>query len=291
MTRRFRAMGTEIEVLAAGDEPPETVDAALSAIQAIFAREEARFSRFRDDSELAAVNRSAGRWIPVTSPFAEVLRLSLAAALATDGLFDPTVLRAIVAAGYDRDFVAIEPTMELTALRPVDCGRWQEIEIRGDLIRLPPDVGLDLGGLVKGWTADLAAEAAIDTGLGWVLVNAGGDLRLAGEARPTAIGIEEPDDPDSVCCVVRIASGAVATTSTTRRRWGHDRHHVIDPRTGLPVDTPVLQASAWAPTCADAEVAATQALLEGPMALGDVTGLIMMSTGEVVTNLATEEAA
>jgi thiamine biosynthesis lipoprotein len=103
----FRAMGTEVNVIA--DEVGSgRFDEAFQAIVGIFAREEERFSRFREDSELSTVNRSGGAWMEVSRPFAEVVGLALDGAAATGGLFDPTVLAALTAAGYDRDWSEID---------------------------------------------------------------------------------------------------------------------------------------------------------------------------------------
>jgi thiamine biosynthesis lipoprotein len=291
MRRSFRAMGTEVSLIADPGADPAVFVVAFAKVASIFAREESRFSRFRDGSELTRVNRSAGGWAEVSAPFAAVVRLALDGARETDGLFDPTVLGALEAAGYDRDFRAIELRDGTTSGMPVPCGRWRDIEITGDRVRLPDDVGIDFGGLVKGWTADLAAEAAVAAGLGWAMVNAGGDLRLAGDVQPTQIGIEEPSDPEEVCCVVSIDGGALATTSVTRRRWGPELHHLIDPRIGLPARTPVVQATVWAPTCAAAEIASKRAALQGISALDDLTGVLILASGEIVTNLTTEVAA
>lgn len=287
MRRTFRAMGTEVALISHPDADADVFDGAFARVASIFAREERRFSRFRDNSELSRLNRSTGRWFEVSAPFATVLRLGLDGASATAGSFDPTVLRAVEAAGYDRDFRAIVPGDVSQTPAPTPCGRWREIELDDGRVRLPHGVGLDLGGLVKGWTADLAAETAVRLGLPWAIVNAGGDLRLAGDAPPLDVGIEEPHDRTATCCVVRIEAGGVATTSVTLRSWGQGLHHVIDPRTGLSARTPLVQATMWAPTCAEAEILAKWALLEGVSALDrlDGVGVLVLASGEIVTNL------
>ncbi|HXF36580.1 MAG TPA: FAD:protein FMN transferase, partial [Actinomycetota bacterium] len=122
------------------------------------------------------------------------------------------------------------------------------------------------GGIAKGWTADRAAERALGAGLPWVLVDAGGDLRLLGDAPPITIAVEDPERPGSELLRLVLERGALATSSTRRRAWGPGLHHVIDPRTGLPSAANTIQATAWGPTCAEAEVRATWALLEGPTA-------------------------
>ena len=283
MRAAFRAMGTEIVVVADDAADPAVSAAASATVERIFASEESRFSRFREDSELSRVNRSAGQWVEVSGPFAEVVLLAIDGADRSAGLFDPTVLRAMESAGYDRDFASIDDGERMVV--PVPCGRWDRIEVRDGRVRLPGDVGLDLGGLVKGWTADLAAEAAVAAGLPWAIVNAGGDLRVAGDAPALEVGIEDPDDRRELICVVRIDGGAIATTSVTHRRWGQGLHHLIDPRIGLPAATPVVQATVWALTCAEAEISSKRAALQGIDALDELTGMLVLASGEIVTNL------
>lgn len=283
----FRAMGTDVHVFVPDDAPMRILDPAVGLVQAEFAEQEQRFSRFRPDSELSRVNAASGSTRAISREFAEVLGLALAAATATDGRFDPTVLGALVAVGYDRDFdeVLAGARDVLHPLRP--AGRWRELVLEEDRISLPPDVGIDLGGIVKGWTCDRAASLAHDVGLAWVIVAAGGDLRLVGTAPRIAIGVEDPDDPSRTPFMrVGIEEGAIATSSVTRRRWGRDAHHLIDPRTSLPSRTGVAQATAWAATCADAEVAAKDLLLTGEVALDRIPGVLVLTDGRVVTSLA-----
>ena len=165
------------------------------------------------------------------------------------------------------------------------------MEVRSGAIRLPKDVGLDFGGIAKGHTADLAAATAVAEGLPWVLVSAGGDLRIAGDAPPIEIGIEDPGDAGSNAAHVTLTSGALATSSVAKRAWGEGLHHVIDPRTGAPSEGDALQATVWAPTCAEAEVLATWALLTGPKATETLPCAIATNDGDLVISLRTGVAA
>ncbi|GIU99232.1 MAG: hypothetical protein KatS3mg014_0848 [Actinomycetota bacterium] len=91
------------------------------------------------------------------------------------------------------------------------------------------------------------------------------------------MGVEDPEDPSAELLRLHLLGGALATSSTTRRAWGPGLHHLIDPATALPAATGVLQATAWAPECAEAEVAAKDALLRGPGSLQDVPGVLVLS--------------
>jgi FAD:protein FMN transferase len=299
ITRSFPSMGTRVELIAAPGSDLRAVRRSLLTLKRVFAREEARFSRFRPESELSRVNAQAGRWVRVSPPFATVTRRALDAARETDGLFDPTVLRALKAAGYDRDFSEVrargdaeddelrEIRREVRALMiksSTACGAWREIELEDDRIRLPEGAELDFGGIAKGWTVDLAAEKL--RGLRWAIVDAGGDLRIVGDTPEDGleVAVEDPQAFGVEALRLRLGSGALATSSVTVRAWAPAAHHLIDPRTSLPAMTGVVQATVWAPTCADAEVWSKAALLSGPAILDRIPGSLVLETGEIVTN-------
>lgn len=276
------AMGTTISVYG----PCAGFAAGADAVVETFRAEEQRFSRFRPDSELSMVNARAGSWVTLSPGFGSLLRFSLDEAAATGGAFDPTVLGAIEAAGYDRDFDEVIRSARAVLRRPVPCGRWTEIEVADGSVRLPAGVGFDFGGIAKGWTVDLAVDRALASGMSWVLVSAGGDLRVGGDAPELAIDVEDPDDPSSAIMTLRIDKGALATSSTAKRSWGPGLHHVIDPRTGAPAITDAVQVTSWAPTCAEAEVAATVALLRGIRAVTDAPSVIVGRDGTVFHSVA-----
>ncbi|MGZ5297557.1 MAG: FAD:protein FMN transferase [Actinomycetota bacterium] len=287
----FRAMGTQITTVFPASSPVWIRTAGFDRVAEIFAEEEQRFSRFRGDSELTSVNAASGRWTNVSTGFERLVGFALRQAERLDGLFDPTVLHAIIAAGYDRDFDEVLAGARGALHPPQPCGRWAEIDQRPGGLRLPAGVGLDLGAVAKGWTADLAAEAAVDSGLPWALVSAGGDLRIAGDVAGIDVAIEDPGVATEEVARVRLTSGALASSSTIRRAWGPGLHHVIDPRTGAPSDAVALQATVWAPTCAEAETLATWAILTGPAALDSIPGAIATTDGDLFMNFATAEVA
>lgn len=283
-TRSFRAMGTEVSLI--GPEGHQGLDGAFEQVRTTFDREESRCSRFRGDSELSWINAGAGGRTLISSGLAEIVGLALEAARRTSGRFDPTVLHAVVAAGYDRDFDEVLAGARAALHPSAPCGRWDEVDLRGRELRLPPGVGLDLGGIAKGWTVDLAVGAALRAGLPWALVNAGGDLRIAGHLPGgLEVAVQDPEDATAELARLRLLSGALATSSVTRRAWGPDLHHLIDPSTGAPAAGRILQATVWAPTCVEAEVAAKEVLLTDGGELDGTTGIVVSRDGEVRLNL------
>lgn len=221
-------------------------------------------SRFRDDSEVSAVNRSAGRWVETSWEFVEVLTASLDAAAATDGLVDPLLGTHIVAAGYDT--WAGEQSL-ITA--ETGDSRWRDIEVRPGAqaaqVRIPAGSALDLGAVTKGWLADrLARTVHASTGLD-ALANMGGDLRVVSPGQPWTVAAD-PDLPGVEECSMEIEDAGLATSGLGHRSWDTG-HHIIDPRSGQPARTCWLSVSVLAATAAGANAASTAGLIlsdEGP---------------------------
>ena len=236
-----------------------------------FARVEAELSRFRSTSALSQLNGAAGRGPQVVSPMLwTVLLEALHAARESGGIYDPTVLHSLERAGYDRSFEAIEPTGRTEMGPPPNgtLGGWRRIQVdhNSRSVDLPADLALDLGGIAKGWTVDRVALALV--GLGAVLVDAGGDLRVVGtvDGEPWLIGVQAPFTPERDRAVVRLRDGALATSSVGGRRWQRgDRtlHHLIDPRTGTSADSNLHSVTVHAPNTMTADVAAKVVLVLG----------------------------
>lgn len=260
---RFRSMGTDISIIV----PPDRDDAAGTA-RAILDDWDRRFSRFDPTSELSRLNATAGdaRRATVSPALLDVVMTALAAAHATNGLFDPLLGARMAELGYDRTFDQLDAgsAAELSAWV---AGRWRTIEVdqAAQTVRLPAGTALDLGGLAKGMAVDAAVSAMARGDVAYAAVNAGGDLAVLG--RPAGlpawtVALEGLDDGP-----VALAEGALATSSVRRRRWQTDageRHHLLDPRTGLPATSGLHQVSVAAATCAQAEVAAKATFLLGP---------------------------
>lgn len=297
--RTYRIMATQVSIHVTSESGSEAhAEARIQACAEWLREVDRRLTRFDAGSELCALNAAGGSWFPASQMLVEVVALAVEAAEASGGLFDPTILPALEALGYDRDFICIAfGLVERSATEaPPNPGGWEEIEVdaAGRRVRLPKGVRLDLGGIVKGWAADIAVERYLADVPG-ALVNIGGDMRVRGVSRdgePWAIGIGDPrgrvgDSTPPDLGVVSLAAGGLAASGATGRWWrlGNERqHHVIDPRTGRPAhlwidaedDTLdgtelIASATALAPTGAQAEVATKVALLRGyPEALRDV---------------------
>ena len=246
-----------------------------------------RRARLRADSEISWLHRTGGGLFLVSHGLAEAIGVALAAAQWTRGLTDPTIGQALLTLGYNCDFAAgAQQPGELLAA-PLPAPGWQHIQLDGRLLRLPAGVWLDLGATVMGVGADRAVRAVLSAtgGAGGVLVGLGGDIATGGApgrdgwpvtaadgpdpagsrpARPARPSANDPEPAGSQ--LVRLARGAVATSSITTRRWRRGNrmmHHIVDPRTGFPACGPWRTVSVAAATCADASAATTAAIVAG----------------------------
>jgi thiamine biosynthesis lipoprotein len=248
-SRRFRAMGTDIELLvdAAG------TDEALAEAENEFHRLEAILTRFRPESELSRLNEAGS--LEVGPELREVVRLALEARGRTDGRFDPTVYDAVVAAGYDRTFDELPEDGTAVIVGSV-CGG--AVRIDGSRIELDPDVRLDLGGIGKGYAAERAADLLAAAGP--ALVNAGGDIAVHGGSWPVGVQTFEAE------LTLELTGGGLATSGSDRRRWrrnGEELHHIIDPATGSPAPSDLLRLTVIAADAVEAEVWAKALYIAG----------------------------
>jgi thiamine biosynthesis lipoprotein len=287
---------------------PGAIGVAERSLTEELAAVAAACSRFLPDSELSAVNASAGKPVEVSALFLDFLTVALEAAAATAGTVDPTCGSALVALGYDRDYGllreraarrdsrsgrhrapdpsapaavlgALAPDAGGSALRPVAGWRVVEIDRSRGTVLVPDGVQLDFGATAKARAADRAAHClAEEFGCG-VLVNLSGDISVAG---PTPAGgwpvraadgaLTGPDDPGQT---VAVYDGGVATSGTTTRQWRQgDRtvHHIVVPETGDAAPVHWQTASAIAATCVGANTLTTAAIVRGARILPFLSG-------------------
>jgi thiamine biosynthesis lipoprotein len=267
---RFRAMGSDVHLLVVGG-PPGLAERARLRIDEL----EQRWSRFIPDSEISELTRRAGSPMVVSDDTIELVTRAIEAWWFTGSTFDPTVLGAVVRAGYDRSFDDLPPeTVDGVSNLVIGC---TDIVIDGNSVTLPAGTGFDPGGIGKGLAADIVADEVSAAGAAGVCVNMGGDVCVRGDAPEAGgwtIAIDHPWSTRPIANV-GVEDGAVATSTTLRRRWtvdGNERHHLIDPRSGAPADTDlnlvsVIAGSAWA-----AEVLAKAVLIRGSEHPFDLVG-------------------
>lgn len=312
-TARWNALGTYVALVVADDD---RLAAARADCERLLAEVDRAASRFRADSDLSRVNRAAGRWVRVSPVLVEALSAAVTAAENTAGLVDPTLGRQLVALGYDRDIddlrrstatgQALDSGVIAGLVRrdpgeigaPVRRGAWREIEIDpAGAVRLPPDVCLDLGATGKAFAADLIAATVPERSGTDLVVSLGGDIAVGRRAgtpvgtHPWRVSVAElPEDADRPGAeVVGIAEGGMATSSVLARRWwnGGQMHHLLDPRTGRPVEAAFRTVTACGRTCVEANTASTASIVHGRAAVSwlenrDVAARLVSADGTVL---------
>jgi thiamine biosynthesis lipoprotein len=272
-TSTFAALGTTAQVTVTDVRAlPDAVSIVQGELRAI----DLACSRFRDDSELAALNRSAGRPFAAGPLLLEALMVAVRAAVATDGDVDPTIGRAINALGWDSDFIVVVSRAAHRKIEAVPARGWRSIRIdraRG-IVSLPARAEVDPAATAKALAADRCAGAVAGaTGAG-VLISLGGDIAVSGVLPaggwPVRVTADHRSAPTAAGQTIALHGGGLATSSTTVRRWragGAELHHILDPRTGLSAPEVWQTVSVAAGTCVDANTASTAAIVRGRASL------------------------
>jgi thiamine biosynthesis lipoprotein len=269
-----RALGTAVRVVVT---EPGLLSAAKAGVDAMLRAVDDACSRFRADSELSRLNAHAGVETRVSELLAQAIDEGLRGARMTDGDVDPTVGGAMRIVGYDVDFDAMARDRGPLVMTAAPVPGWRAVHFNraARTVTLERGVELDLGATAKALAADRAAAAALHAmeGRGGVLVSLGGDIALAGEAPAGGWVVQVSDDSSAPIAAdqesIALRTGGIATSSTRVRRWrraGVEMHHILDPRTGRPAQTPWRLASVVAGRCVDANIASTAAIVRGAAA-------------------------
>ncbi|MDX6729448.1 MAG: FAD:protein transferase [Baekduia sp.] len=279
--REFYCFGSRCTVHVTGDGPLGSAADAVDAGMRMLRTWDARFSRFVAGSELNLLNADPRGAVEASPLMRRLVRAIVTAAYETDGLVDSTLLDDLERAGYRGSFsgngLTLEQALPLApARRPArgnPSGAWAAVGVdeRAGMVLRPPGVRMDSGGVGKGLFADELARAL--DGHAAFAVDCGGDLRLGGD-RPARreVFVESPfEGPRPPLHCFLLTAGGVATSGIGRRSWldadGAPAHHLLDPSTGRPAYTGLVQVTALAPTALRAEVLAKAALLAGPAEL------------------------
>jgi thiamine biosynthesis lipoprotein len=247
-SHHFEALGTSCSVFAVDESRGRLLEGEFWV-----RRLGARLTRFSADSELSKLNAAAGEWMEVSRELESLLKTSLQAFEMSSGLVNVAVLQSMIAIGYRRSLIEGTTAVALDDVRPLRALP-DVLSVRPGAARLESGVGIDLGGVAKGWMADrLCAMLGPNS-----LANLGGDLSAAG---PGPNGGGWPVGVANATLMLR--DQGAATSSVRRRRWAKV-HHIIDPRTGLPASSGLEEVSVVANTGFEAEVIAKTALLLGP---------------------------
>lgn len=297
----FEAMGCEVRLLV-GEPLPGSPPAHFAAEQGrrFIASFDVALSRFRAGSELTAFNEDPRSEVPVSDLLRKAVRAGLWAAERTGGLVDPTLLGAIVSAGYRESRAGVEPVPLVDALalaperrpaRPSPRAEWRQIEVDDEqgTIRRPPGVGFDTGGSGKGLAADMLAERL--RGYSRYVVDCGGDVRAGGFATqldPFAVHARHPIDAEPAA-IFQVSSGGIASSGVDTRIWRRDdgtfAHHLLDPSSGEPAWTGLVGVTALGRSALEAETLSKAALLSGPerarRVLAERGGMVVDESGAV----------
>jgi len=282
----FRALGTEVRVIVSGHGARSAVEEARRAILDYHVR----LSRFLPLSELSTLNRDPRPVAPASGLLRSAVSAAIRAAKRSGGLVDPCLLDALVTAGYARSYEADGalrlPSGPIRSARPHPEARWRDVRVDdvAGTIERPTGLRFDLGGTGKGHVADLIA-GRLGAFSDWA-VDCGGDVRVGG-IREVQIAHPLRSEP---AARLSVADGAIATSSVVSRAWttsdGDRAHHLLDPRSGSPVWTGLLTATALAPTTLEAETLAKVALLRGPIEAREALahgGVLIHAGGSVET--------
>ena len=261
---------------------------AFDAVQREVERIEAKYSRYRGDSVVTAINRAAGgEGVALDDETAALLDFADACWRRSDGLFDLTsgVLRTVW--DFRTNVVPTQADIDRTLAR---IG-WERVRRDGSTIALERGMEVDFGGIGKEYAADRAMAAAREAGIRHGFVNLGGDIRIIGpqpDGRPWRIGIVHPRDPGQAIAQIELADGGLATSGDYERYFEHDGRrycHVLNPKTGWPPESSPQSVSVAAPLCTMAGALSTIAMLHGAGAADwlraqQVSYLLVDSRGE-----------
>jgi FAD:protein FMN transferase len=280
-------MGTRAHVIVVGGRAG-LADVAATRIEQL----ESLWSRFRPHSDVSRLNQHAGARVAVAPETVELVERAIDGFRLTGGLYDPTLLGPVIRAGYDRTFELIPAAARpgRSDAEPACAG----IGFGPGWARLPPGSGFDPGGIGKGLAADIVASELVAAGADGVCINLGGDVRVTGAAPgggTWTVAVEHPAAAAPIA-LLGLADGAVATSTTLRRRWrvgGEVRHHLIDPATRRPSAGETCLASVATGQAWVAEVLAKAVLLaagRAPEAVLHGTGaeaLVVDTAGHICT--------
>lgn len=265
----FEALGTRCRVSFGAPSP--LARRLHEAVLAWIAHFEARYSRFLPDSLISRINRAAGQAPVAIDPDTERLfALCDQMHFITRGTLDPSALPLVRLWNWKAEPPVVPDAAAIEAARQL-CG-WRKVQRQPGSVFLPvAGMGLDLGGMGKEFAVDQVAELLAAEGASGILVDFGADVRVIGsppDGRPGwHVGLDDPRQPGRCWCGLGLREGGVATSGDYVRNFvagGRRYGHILDVRTGRPVENGCLAVSVFGPNCTFAGMLSTAAFVLGP---------------------------
>lgn len=227
------------------------------------------FSRTLEDSELYQVNHRTSNEVEISDHLAEVIALGLKFGEKTDGAFDITICPVAELWDFKSENPQVPDQADIdTALKKVD---YRKVHLNGTTLTFDSeDTRIDLGAIAKGYAADQIKELLLEEGVESAVINLGGNVQTIGskpDGTPWNVGIQKPFSPSGeILTIVEAVNESVVSTGVYERYFevnGVQYHHVLNPKTGYPVETDLDQITVVYEESALADVLATSCLLIG----------------------------
>lgn len=261
----YTAMACPCEILIRSDSLEVVEELAELACNET-ARIEQKYSRYRNDNIVHDINSANGRAVSIDSETKQLLDYAGNCYKISDGLFDITsgILRKCWS--FKGDEVNPDQKQIDTLLKLVG---WDKVQLDDSNITLQPGMEIDIGGFGKEYAVDKVTQMLFDESQCSVMVNFGGDIMIrnaADDNEPWSVGIANPEDPDVPLGLIEISKGAVTTSGVSYRYCyvnGKRLSHVLNPKTGWPVEGAPRSVTVVADFCLEAGMLSTLAMLSG----------------------------
>lgn len=267
-------MGTLVEMRIYGSQ--QVLNAGFDHVKHL----DEMMSRTQSGSEVYQINQKAGHdWVSVSPDTYKVVEAALKYAKLTDGLFDPTIAPLVDLWGIGTSHAQIPETAALKAAQTLINYRAVELNAKGNQVRLSnPDMGLDLGGIAKGYAADSVVAFLRNNGVKSGFISLGGNVYVIGgkpDGSPWRIGIQDPFASRGVhTAVLEVRDTSIVTSGPYERYFIKDNrryHHILDPSTGYPAENGLVSVTIVTPCSMTAD-----ALSTGIFLLGKERGLALL---------------
>ena len=284
----FEAMATRCKVSVAGASDRMVADFSERLIHWISAFE-AKYSRFIPESLIGEINRNAGiDWVEIDRETERIFNLCSEFHFLTKGVFDPSALPLIRLWNWKSKTPLVPRDAEIIQAR--ELVGWNKIQRRSGGIFLPrTGMSIDLGGMGKEYAVDVTAELALQADISNALIDFGQDVRVIGlpPNKPAwHIGLENPASPGECWAGIAANDCAIASSGDYLRYFHHHGHrygHILDVRTGYPVDNSNRGVTVMAPSCTSAGILATASFVLGPPEGLDLVESVFGAEGSIIT--------